>query len=94
MNKFDELDEFMKQTDCELKVGLRKMYFDDGEWVVMVAASKGSRFFVVDRFLDAVPNALSDALVCLGFVEQKMHPTLGESPASDDESKPASKRVI
>lgn len=26
--------------------------------------------------------------------QQKMHPTLGESPASDSESKPAPKRVI
>lgn len=94
MNRFNELDDFMRQTDSDLIVGSRKMYFDDGEWVVMEAASKGSRYFVVNRFPDAVPNALSDALQCLYSVEhsfatdesycvcpQSLIPVFGNSPA-------------
>jgi hypothetical protein len=62
---FDELDNFMRQTESTLILGNRQMYFDDGEWVVADLLYGGKRQHVIDRFLDAVPNALSDALRCL-----------------------------
>jgi hypothetical protein len=66
MSKFDELDDFMRQTESTLILGSRQMYFDDGEWVVAdLPLGFGKRRQVVDRFLDAVPNALTDALKCL-----------------------------
>ena len=65
MNKYLDLSEYMRQTKSELVNGWRKMYFDDGEWVVVEKVQVGGKYHVVDRFLDSVPNALEDALKCL-----------------------------
>jgi hypothetical protein len=73
MNKFDTLDEFMRQTDATLIVGPRQMFFEDGEWVITTLPPYGKRRQVIDRFLDAVPNALSDALKCLNSDEAVKH---------------------
>jgi len=64
--KMQSLYEFMKSVkDCELKVGLRKMYYENGTWIVMAAKSNASKYVTIGRFLESEKDALSDALACL-----------------------------
>jgi len=75
------------------------MSFLLGLFIGMGLSSKGSRPNVGGIQFMTVEEAMShkgspDPFDAQDAFQQKMHLTLGESPASDSESKPAPKQVI
>ena len=50
--------------------------------------------YLYDFFVTNPSESLQEYWAKVEAAEQKMHPTLGESVVSDNESKPAPKRVI
>lgn len=59
---YSNLDEFMKERDCKIIFGDKCIYYEEGEWVVCERKSVGSRWIVLDRFLDVVQSSLEQAL--------------------------------
>ena len=59
--KYANLDDFLRETESELKLGFKKLYFEDDYWKIMYKRTVGGSYHLLAEYAD-VPGALETAL--------------------------------
>ena len=60
------IEEFLKNNiEAEVQIGSCSLYYEGGNWVVVILSKRSRRFIIIDRFLAEKDGSFSEALECL-----------------------------